>query len=217
MSLSFKTAAPIVGTVGGGILGSVIPGFGTALGATLGGLGGNLIGNLFDSNDDNAGIYRAQQDQLAALRKAGSAYGARRGEVDQQLDQGIRQQLGAFQPLSGVMASLYGGGASRAAAAGPQGGTVAAPPMPTGRPGYGGYGAPPGPYDTRTAPMHPMGPSAILGVGPTDTIRPTHPRDMDRLAIIQALGGGPAPGNVGPVPGPGGGSLKLPSDYLRRM
>jgi len=186
----------------------------------------SIIG-AFSNKSDNANVEQAQQQRQAAMRRAADQYRGTMGGVQGGIDRGT---AGASQGAQAFLNPLFHQGPGQqppmSAPMGMGGGRAGANPTMVGAQPMN-YGPTPGQVAPGMGPQMraPMSPSQMMDAhatqmqqGPSAYDRltappPPDPDKLNRLTILSALGGGAAPGNVGPTPGPRGGMLR-PSDIM---
>lgn len=168
------------------------------------GIAGSLI-NGMSNKSSNANVQNAQQQRQGITAAAANQYRQQAGQLQQGINNQSRTaELGAQHAMSPMYGPPPGPGPMPMAGnMGPAPGQVApglAPPSP-------GQGPPPqmaSPMHIMSAVQRQQGPNAYQQM--TAGAPPPSPDTLNRLTILNAIGAGPRPGNIGPTPGPNPGS-----------
>ncbi len=96
-----KAGSTVKGAAGGAVAGSAFGPWGTAIGAGLGG----VYGFLNDTSDEQAG---AEKQKLAGMQKAAQVYEGYRPQATGARQQGLNQQLSAYNGAGNAMGLMYG-------------------------------------------------------------------------------------------------------------
>jgi hypothetical protein len=96
-----KVGSVVKGGAGGAVAGSSFGPYGAA----IGGVGGAIYGWLSDTSDEQAA---AEKDKLAGMQKAAGVYEGYRPQVAGARQQGLKQQLSAYNGAGNAMGLMYG-------------------------------------------------------------------------------------------------------------
>lgn len=96
-----KTGSVVKGAAGGAVAGSAFGPYGTAIGA----VGGGIYGYLTDTSDEQEA---AEKQKLAGFQAGADTYRGYRPQATAARQQGLKQQLSAYNGAGSAMGLMYG-------------------------------------------------------------------------------------------------------------